>query len=206
MSEQDHYEILGVANNATQEEIRRSYKHLCQKYHPDRNPDNSDHFMLIRKAYDVLSNLQRKVIYDQGIRQGINPQEFKVALDAIVNRLMPKILGRLTAHGGSFEQSAQFELTTAKSLAKGERKNLLQAQEIVNKYLDRITSGMDSYFAQGLMKKSTEINVAITRFEVEIAVLKFLSEDTKNIISQDETEMFYVTFATGASTTGSSTS
>ena len=204
MSDQDHYEILGVANNATQEEIRRSYKHLCQKYHPDRNPENPDHFMVIRKAYDVLSDPRRKALYDQGIRQGINPREFNTALDAIINRLMPKILGRLTAHGGSFEQSAQFELTTAKSLAKGERKNILEAQEIVNKYLDRITSGMDSYFAQGLIKKSVEINVALTRFEVEIAVLKFLSEDTKNIVSKKESELLFVGFTIG--TAGTTTS
>jgi len=188
MTDLDHYQVLGLATNATSKEIRKRYKKLCQKYHPDKNPENADHFMLIRRAYDVLIDPQRRVIYDQGIRQGINPEEFKTTLFAFITKLLPLILSRLVAHGGNFEQSAQFELTTQKSEIAGERAKAVEAQRIVNKYLKSIKSGHESYFAQALIKKNVEINVVLQHCDVALAVIKFLSDDTKNILCEEEVE------------------
>jgi len=186
MTDLDHYQVLGVSVNASKKDIRSAYKSLCQQYHPDRNEDNADHFMRIRKAYDVLSDPQRKVIYDQGLRQGINPEEFKRILYATITKLLPQVLGRLIAHGGNFEQSAQFELTTRKSEIAGEKAKAVEAQQVVNKYLKTIKSGHDSYFVQALTKKNVEINVAIKNYDVNLAVVKFLADDTKNILCEKE--------------------
>ena len=64
----DHYKILEVDKNADEEAIRKSYKRLALKYHPDRNKDNQEEatqkFKKISEAYDVLSNKEKRQNYD----------------------------------------------------------------------------------------------------------------------------------------------
>lgn len=68
MSTQDYYETLGISRSASDDEIKKAYRKLAMKYHPDRNPDNKDaenKFKEIQKAYDTLSDPQKKAAYDQ---------------------------------------------------------------------------------------------------------------------------------------------
>jgi molecular chaperone DnaJ len=63
----DYYNILGVSRDATQEEIKRAYRRLALKYHPDRNPGNKEaeeKFKEISEAYEVLSDPEKRAIYD----------------------------------------------------------------------------------------------------------------------------------------------
>lgn len=63
----DYYEILGVDRNVSDEELKRSYKKLALKYHPDRNPNNKEaeaKFKLINEAYSILSDPQKRQRYD----------------------------------------------------------------------------------------------------------------------------------------------
>jgi DnaJ domain len=63
----DYYAILGVRSNASAAEIKRVYRMLVIKYHPDRNPDPAAEMMIreINEAYDVLSDPENKYVYDQ---------------------------------------------------------------------------------------------------------------------------------------------
>ncbi len=69
-----YYEILDVTRTADGTEIKRSYRRLAMKYHPDRNPDNADaekSFKECAEAYEVLSDPQKKQIYDQYGHEGL---------------------------------------------------------------------------------------------------------------------------------------
>ena len=69
MSEFDYYKALGVPPSATQTEIKKAYRKLAKKYHPDANPGNEkaeQMFKAIAKAYDVLGDESKKAEYDKG--------------------------------------------------------------------------------------------------------------------------------------------
>ena len=66
--DKDFYEILGVASEATADEIKKAYRKLAQKHHPDANPDDSEaeeRFKEISEAYATLSNAEQRKEYDQ---------------------------------------------------------------------------------------------------------------------------------------------
>ena len=67
-SKRDYYELLGVAKAASAEEIKKSYRQLALKYHPDRNPDDKpaeEKFKEIGEAYDVLGDAEKRAAYDR---------------------------------------------------------------------------------------------------------------------------------------------
>lgn len=68
MSPKDLYEVLGISKTASDDEIKKAYRKLAMKYHPDRNPDNKEaeeKFKEVQKAYDVLSDAKKRAQYDQ---------------------------------------------------------------------------------------------------------------------------------------------
>lgn len=78
MSQKDFYETLGVSRSASEDEIKKAYRKLAMKYHPDRNPDNKEaeeKFKEIQKAYDILSDPQKKSQYDQFGHAGVDPNQ-----------------------------------------------------------------------------------------------------------------------------------
>jgi molecular chaperone DnaJ len=70
----DYYEVLQVSRNATEAEIKKAYRTLALKYHPDRNRDNGaeETFKEINEAYEVLSNPERRASYDRFGHAGVN--------------------------------------------------------------------------------------------------------------------------------------
>ncbi len=77
MSKRDYYEVLGVDRNADEKTIKRSYRKLAMKYHPDRNPDDAEaaeKFRELTEAYEVLSDKEKRARYDQYGHAGVDEQ------------------------------------------------------------------------------------------------------------------------------------
>ncbi len=77
MVEMDYYEILGVDKSCSTSEIKKAYRKLALKYHPDRNPDNKEaeeKIKLINEAYQVLIDDKKRAIYDRYGKEGLNGQ------------------------------------------------------------------------------------------------------------------------------------
>ena len=76
MSKRDYYEVLGVNRDTSEEEIKKAYRKLAMKHHPDRNPDNpksEGYFKEAKEAYEILSDPKKRMAYDQHGHAGVDP-------------------------------------------------------------------------------------------------------------------------------------
>jgi molecular chaperone DnaJ len=73
----DYYEVLGLNKDASEEEIKKAYRKLAMKHHPDRNPDSKDgeeKFKEAKEAYEILTDAEKRRAYDAYGHAGVNPQ------------------------------------------------------------------------------------------------------------------------------------
>ena len=76
MAKRDYYSVLGVGRDASEDEIRKAYRRLAMKHHPDRNPEDKgseDKFKEAKEAYEVLTDAKKRAAYDQFGHAGVDP-------------------------------------------------------------------------------------------------------------------------------------
>ena len=85
MAKRDYYEVLGVDKNATAEEIKKAYRKMAVKYHPDKNPGDKEaeeKFKEAAEAYSILSDADKKARYDQFGHAGVEVRVLTSAADS----------------------------------------------------------------------------------------------------------------------------
>jgi molecular chaperone DnaJ len=107
MTKRDYYEALGVARNAPAEEIKRAFRQLAMKHHPDRNPGNSaaeERFKEVAEAYSVLGDPEKRATYDRFGLDGLMGEGFTgfSGFDASIFGDFEDILGNLFGFGDIF--------------------------------------------------------------------------------------------------------
>src|SRR5512132_2737356 len=75
MAKRDYYTILGVNRDASEEDLKKAYRKLAMKHHPDRNPDkgSEEKFKEAKEAYEVLTDARKRQAYDQFGHAGVDP-------------------------------------------------------------------------------------------------------------------------------------
>src|SRR5665213_2425758 len=120
MAKRDYYELLGVAKNASPEEVKKAFRKLAMQHHPDRNPDDNtaeQKFKDANEAYDVLKDEQKRAAYDRfghaafegGVAEAVIGGAFLLVLQDVIGlvgvlefllgRVVVRIAVRMMLHG-----------------------------------------------------------------------------------------------------------
>jgi molecular chaperone DnaJ len=102
MSERDYYEVLGVSKDVSDGELKKAYRRLAMKYHPDRNPDDdaaTEKFKEAKEAFEILKDKEKRAAYDQFGHAGVSNQPGGFGGGADVNDIFGDVFGDIFGGG-----------------------------------------------------------------------------------------------------------
>jgi len=168
----NYYEILEIEKNASDLEIRKSYRRLALMYHPDKKTANKDKFIQISEAYQVLSDIDKKKIYDENLSVSFSSPNFKDSLELfnqVFDSMDPIIGDYLKSTFTQFKESIFDE-----NISPGDILNTFTNEN----FIDKTTDTLNKY-----IKKRTLAN--ITNFYIHTIDISALKTDDAYIIDID---------------------
>lgn len=135
------YEVLGLTFEATQDDIKRSYKELSLKYHPDKNSEGKEKFQQVNESYKILANPHLRIIYNYGkLQQYLSMRES--ILSQLDNNVISKILVTVGSEVTSTYGGAEFK------------------EDLNNKDIDKITAiFVEAYYEDDKVFKTTYVTI-----------------------------------------------
>ncbi len=183
----DHYQILEVSNNATPEEIKKTFRRLAQVYHPDKQPDNEfakQHFIEIKTAYDILSDEKKRAAYDYELwisGKGKNNLNKIVSAEIIISsaKELNQYLHNLDRYSISYSLLKEYILlllsdkniglllqqNDTQTLQSFTKETLLAVNYLPFKYTHEITKRMKSYSENSETLKEEIIHFERTKYK-----------------------------------------
>lgn len=155
----DFYERLGISKTATEEEIKKAYRTLVQKYHPDKNPDNKESeefFKLIAEAYETLTDDDKKIKYDSSLLPQKNVTGSN--LDAWKESMR------------GYDPKSQLEVQSALT------KLIKRADYMKRQYSRSDDSEIISFLEEGKAGKFGDFDVIVNAPEVQKVIIQYASE------------------------------
>jgi len=140
------YLDLNLSFEASQDDIKKSYKELSLKYHPDKNPEGKEIFQQINKSYKILSNEYLRIIYDHGkLQQYLNIKE------TMLSQMNDEVISKILISVGN-------EITSTYN-------RLEFIDDLNNKNIDKITAiFMKAYYGDDEVFKTTYITIIASAF------------------------------------------
>lgn len=173
--EEDLYIILGIAKQATKQEIRRAYKQLAQKYHPDKNnshPEYAELFKKIKYAYDILSNHEKRTAYDNGESVSIQPE---VTREQLIKSTLAQIFMK-SINARDPIKAIEQEIRTA---INGNQNHIVKIEKEIN----NLTKAKDKLlFRTDIMEEHREDDIFIMAINHQIREAKIGIEKKKEEI------------------------
>ena len=172
MAKRDYYEILGVERSADEREIKKAYKRLAMKFHPDRNPDNpesEEKFKEAKEAYEILSDAQKRAAYDKFAHAGVDPNQAgpggfgggadfgDVFGDIFGNRRVQKAIS------GAMERESTRSLSKGRSKSAKMRSQMLKMimPELSREQGERLANAMAEHDGETVKRILTQIGVKL---------------------------------------------
>lgn len=122
------YDVLGVDSKASEQDISRAYRRLALKYHPDRNPDGAEQFKTLSNAYAVLSNSEKRALYDvSGVVSGVD--------DSVDERSLQQRSTEMERELHCFFESYANSAEERSDIVKGYEKSKGNFRKMVREYL-----------------------------------------------------------------------
>jgi DnaJ-class molecular chaperone len=180
-----HYETLGVAENATPEQVKRAYRSKAKKHHPDKGGDEQE-FASVAAAYEVLGDPQRRLLYDA------TGQDRERSIKDEADQLLLTLFNQTILSGpplGKTLERIEKHLSELTSSFTAEQRRLEERQKTVRKLREKITSTSETNLAHVVIDNELKgIDHALSEIDHRTAVVSACKETLKTYSEEKEPE------------------
>ena len=186
----DYYQILGLARSASMSQIKAAFKSKSQKMHPDKG-GSEEAYSKVRKAFTVLSDPQKRAIYDRGLEGNYNYQELQMIIDGNLNRLVKETIQayvNIPPQACAYSLIEVFKAQTASSKQKAQQQlnELKKVEKKLIKGIGKIKNKKDGIIFKGFAANLSEVTQGIHGYKLALAALDIIEGESEGFDLESE--------------------